>query len=147
MLRLSAILTLEAFSVAKIGSWWLRGVEAEPDERASWSQLANRVQSSHRAVGGKLFLTDRRLVFCPHWVDAATGGKTWSLPLADIARVGITPKGGDRFAGGLRDRLRIELASGDQQLFVIKRLDEVTARLSGAIDEPRQPPADSASAN
>jgi hypothetical protein len=130
-------------SVAKVGSWWLKSVEAEPDERLVWSQLANRVQSSHRAVGGKLILTDRRLVFCPHWVDAATGGKTWSLPLADIARVGITPKGGDRFAGGLRDRLRIELVDGGEQLFVIKRLDEVVARLDAAIDQPREPPADS----
>jgi hypothetical protein len=133
--------------VAKIGSWWLRSVEAESDERVSWSQLANRVQSSHRAIGGKLFLTDRRLVFCPHWVDAATGGKTWSVPLADVAGVGITPKGGDRFAGGLRDRLRIELADGGHQLFVIKRLDDVVTRLGGAIDEPSGPPASSASEN
>ena len=128
--------------MAKVGSWWLRGLEAEPDERVVWSQLANRVQSSHRAVGGKLFLTDRRLVFCPHWVDAATGGKTWSLPLANIARVGITPKGGDRFAGGLRDRLRVELVDGGQQLFVIKRLDEVVERLEAATERPGQPPAD-----
>lgn len=43
--------------MAKIGNWWLKAVEAEPDEGVVWSQLANRVQSSHRAVGGKLFLT------------------------------------------------------------------------------------------
>jgi hypothetical protein len=68
------------------------------------------------------------------------------LPLEDIAGVGITPKGGDRFAGGLRDRLRIDLVDGDQQLFVIKRLDEVVARLDAAIDQRRQPSADSADA-
>jgi hypothetical protein len=122
--------------MAKIGSWWLKRVEAEPDERIVWSQLANRVQSSHRAVGGKLFLTDRRLVFCPHWVDAALGGKAWSLPVADIAGVGITPKGGDLFAGGLRDRLRIELVEGGEQLFVIKHLDDVVARLEAAEEAP-----------
>jgi hypothetical protein len=123
-------------SVAKIGSWWLKSVKTEPDERVVWSQLANRVQSRHRAVGGKLFLTNHRLAFCPHWVDAVTGGRTWSLPLTGIARVGITPKGGDRFAGGLRDRLRIELVDGGEQLFVIKRLDEVVARLGASIDQP-----------
>jgi hypothetical protein len=122
--------------MAKIGTWWLKNVEAEPDERVVWSQLANRVQSSHPAVGGKLFLTDRRLVFCPHWVDAATGGKTWSWPLVNISGVGITPKGGDRFAGGLRDRLRIESFDSGQQLFVIKHLDEVVARLETAAEKP-----------
>jgi hypothetical protein len=128
--------------MGKVGSWWLKGVEAEPDEHEVWSQLANRVQSSHRAVGGKLFLTDRRLIFCPHWIDAVTGGRTWSLPLASVAGVGITPKGGDRFAGGLRDRLRIELADGDEQLFVVKRLDEVVARLEAAVQEPGRTPAE-----
>ncbi len=128
--------------MGKIGSWWLKGVESEPEEHVVWSQLANRVQSSHRAVGGKLFLTDRRLVFCPHWVDAVTGGKTWSLPVANIARLGITPKGGDLFAGGLRDRLRIELVDGEQQLFVIKRLEEVVPRLEAALAKPGQPPSD-----
>ncbi len=124
--------------MGKVGSWWLKSVEAEPDERVVWSQLANRVQSSHRAVGGKLFLTDRRLIFCPHWIDAVTGGRTWSLPLSDVGGVGIKPKGGDRFAGGLRDRLRIDSADGDEQMFVVKRLDEVVARLEAASHEPGQ---------
>src|SRR6266513_1848027 len=103
--------------VAKIGSWWLKGVEAQPQERAVWSQGANRIQPSGRAVGGKLFLTDRRLVFCPHWVDGATGGKTWDAPLGEVAAVGITPKGGER--GGRRDRLRIELVDGEEERFVV----------------------------
>jgi hypothetical protein len=124
--------------MSKVGSWWLKSVQAEPDESVVWSHLANRVQSSHRAVGGKLFLTDRRLIFCPHWIDAATGGRTWSLPLSDVAGVGIKPKGGDRFAGGLRDRLQIDLADGDVQLFVVNRLDEVVARLEAASQEPGQ---------
>ena len=124
--------------MAKIGSWWLHNQEAEPGEQVAWSQLANRTQSSQRAVGGKLFLTDRRLLFCPHWVDTATGGKRWSLALADVTGVGIRPKGGDRLGGGLRDRLRIDSVDGDQHLFVVKRLDEVIARLKTATEKPAQ---------
>jgi hypothetical protein len=67
MLRPLALLA-EEVAVAKIGSWWLKSVAAEPDEQVVWSQGANRIQPSGRAVGGKLFLTDRRLVFCPHWM-------------------------------------------------------------------------------
>src|SRR5436305_5062688 len=126
--------------MAKIGSWWLKGVEAEPDEQVVWSQLANRTQSSARAVGGKLFLTDRRLVFCPHWVDAAMRGRTWDVPLASVAAFGIAPKGGDRFGGGLRDRLRIELLHGGNELFVVKRLEEVVARLEAARGEAQTAP-------
>src|SRR5438067_4703298 len=108
--------------MAKIGSWWLKSVEAEPQEQVVWSQGANRIQSSGRAVGGKLFLTDRRLVFCPHWVDGATGGKTWEVSRASIATVGRAAK------GVKRDRLRIEVAGGDEELFVVNHLAEVESR-------------------
>ena len=83
--------------------------------------------------GGKLFLTDRRLVFCPHWVDGATGGKTWDASRSDVAAVGPAPKGGKR--GGLRDRLRIELTNGGEQLFVVNRLADVVSRLEAARQE------------
>jgi hypothetical protein len=119
--------------VAKIGSWWLKGVEAEPDEQVAWSQGANRIQKSGRAVGGKLFLSDRRLVFCPHWLDGATGGRTWETPLATIATVGTAP------TAGRRDRLRIEMADGEEELFVVNRLPEVVSRLEAAGLQSAQP--------
>jgi hypothetical protein len=122
--------------MAKIGSWWLKGVEAEPQEQVAWSQGANRIQKSGRAVGGKLFLTDRRLVFCPHWVDGVMGGKTWKTPLAAIAAAGAAPK------GGRRDRLRIELDDGEEELFVVNHLAEVVSRLEPAGREPARPGTD-----
>lgn len=126
--------------MAKIGSWWLRGLEAEPQEQVAWSQGANRIQKSGRAVGGKLFLTDRRLVFCPHWVDGATGGKTWETQLAKVAAIGTAPK------AGRRERLRIELADGEQELFVVNRLTEVVSRLEAAGLEHAHQGADDESA-
>jgi hypothetical protein len=130
--------------MAKIGSWWLKSVEAQPGEEVVWSQGANRIQPSGRAVGGKLFLTDRRLIFCPHWVDGATGGKTWDTPLAEVAAVGTAPKEGK--GGGLRDRLRIELADGEEQRFVVNRLADVVSTLDAAREEGGQPPTDTTSA-
>lgn len=122
--------------MAKIGSWWLKSVEAQPQEQVVWSQGANRVQPSGRAVGGKLFLTNHRLVFCPHWVDGAIGGKTWDAPLATVAAVGTAPKGGKR--GGLRERLRIELSGREEELFVVNRLADVVSRLDAARQEGGQ---------
>jgi hypothetical protein len=95
-------------------------------------------------VGGKLFLTDRRLVFCPQWVDGATGGKTWDVSLTDVAAVGTAPKGGER--GGLRDRLRIELTDGADERFVVNRIADVVSRLEAARQEGGQAPTGSTTA-
>lgn len=123
--------------MAKIGSWWLKSVAAEPAEEVVWSQAADRLKDSGRAVGGKLFLTDRRLVFCPHWVDAATGGGAWQVPLERVAAIGTIPKGSP--GGGMRDRLAIELAGGGRERFV-NRLEAVVARLNTARGGPGGPP-------
>ena len=131
--------------MAKVGSWWLKSVAAEPAEEVVWSQAANRLKDSGRAVGGKLFLTDRRLIFCPHWVDAATGGREWQVPLERVAAIGTIPKGSP--GGGMRDRLAIELADGGRERFVVNRLGEVVARLNTARGVPGGPPESSGEAH
>jgi hypothetical protein len=123
--------------MAKIGSWWLKGVEAEPREEVAWSQGANRIQGSGRAVGGKLFLTTRRLVFCPHWVDGATGGRTWDVPLDQVTGIGTIPKGSP--GGGARGRLKIELADGEAERFVVNRLEQVVEQLRQSRDAQAAP--------
>ena len=66
-----------------MGIWIARPALSET-EAVVWQQLANRTQSANRAVGGRLYLTDTRLVFEPNRVDAATGGSRWSVPLGSI---------------------------------------------------------------
>jgi hypothetical protein len=118
--------------VARIGAWWLRGQPAGDGETVEWSKLANRSQSRNRAVGGKLYLTDRRLLFCPHWVDAVFGGRAWSCERSRVQAIGKEPKSGG-LGGGMRDRLRVEVAGDDVELFVVKDLDAIVERLRGAI--------------
>ena len=96
----------------------------------------NYTQSARRAVGGRLFVSTQRLVFCPHRLDAATGGETWALPRSAVTQVGVRPKGGDTFGGGLRDRLAIGVAEGSELLFVVNRLPSVAAELAGLLDLP-----------
>ena len=131
--------------MAKVGSWWLKSVAAEPAEEVVWSQAADRLKDSGPAVGGKLFLTDRRLIFCPHWVDAATGGKAWQVPLERVAAIETIPKGSP--GGGMRDRLAIELAGGGRERFVVNRLEAVVARLNTARGVPGGPPGSAGEAH
>jgi len=79
-----------------------------------------------------LYLTTARLLFEPNRVDAATGGSRWSVPLSAIVSVDVAPRDGSLFNGGLRSRLRIGLADGSVELFVVNRLDEVIRVISQA---------------
>jgi hypothetical protein len=120
--------------MAGIGGGWLKKQEARDGEEVAWSSAANRFQGS-RGIGGKLFLTDRRLLFNPHRIDGMTGGKTWQAELAEVQSVTKEPKGSGkagRAGGGLRDRLKLELEDGSEELFVINKLDEVIDRLGSA---------------
>ena len=112
--------------MAKIGGGWLTSQEALAGEEVAWSRAANRMQGS-RAVGGKLFLTDQRILFCPHRVDGLLRGKPWSVDIGAVSEIGVEPKGSgkaSKLGGGLRDRLRIRTADAGEDLFVVKKLEE-----------------------
>ncbi len=89
---------------------------------------ANRDQNG-RAVGGRLFVTDKRLLFQPNRIDSVTGGKAWTCDLGEIAAVGASPRDGRPFSGGLRTRLRVETKDGDVERFVMNHLGEVIDEL------------------
>jgi hypothetical protein len=109
---------------SRIGGGAIAKQDALPGETVVWSAKANRAQG-RRVVGGRLYLTDERLLFNPHVVDAVTGGRRWAVDLRDIAAVGTRP-------GKLRDRLRIELRDGRAEHFLVNGLDDVVARLHRA---------------
>jgi hypothetical protein len=111
---------------------WFRDPVLERDEEILWKHGANRTQSGWRAVGGRLILTSRRLLFEPYSLDAALGGMSWSASLASIHGVGTQPRDRTPFSGGLRTRLRIDVESGIE-LFVVSRLDQVVKLLSEAV--------------
>lgn len=103
-----------------------------PGAIRSW--MANRKQSTLRAVGGTLSLMPDRLEFRPHAVDAALAGQVWSAHLSQIRAVskeGVNL--GDFFSGGIRSRLRIDLWDGSHELFVVWSLDEVIQTISSCL--------------
>lgn len=96
----------------------------EEGEQIRWEARANRFQNKIRAIGGRIYLTDRRLVFAPHKFDARIGGRIWSAQLADLDRA---------FAHGRIKSVRVVMRDGEEQRFVIGRRMESAARIDAAI--------------
>lgn len=97
--------------------------------------LANRTQG-RRAVGGSLDLCDGLLVFRPNAFDRALGGEPVDIALAQVVDVGIEPgrlSPMEFFSGGLRSRLRVQLADGTTELFVVRDPDHAAQLLLAAI--------------
>jgi hypothetical protein len=109
-----------------VGSPLLEGVE-----KLRWKRAANHTQGN-RAVGGRLFMTNQRLIFQPNRLDAATKGLQWSVRLRDVQSVGKEDRDMNPFSGGLRNRLRVHDAHGSE-LFVVRHLDEVIELLETAV--------------
>jgi len=63
------------------------------------------------------------VVFEPNRVDAATGGQSRRVTLSGIAAVGVEPGGNPSFGGGLRPRIRLELADGGQELLLVNKIE------------------------
>lgn len=103
----------------KLGSKWLAQCDLLPDEKEVWSRLANRTQGRWRAVGGKLFLTNKRVIFLPYFFDAMLSGDQWLVERSNVAKVDTVQPDGGMFSGGLRERVRVSLKDGSESLFVV----------------------------
>ena len=121
--------------------WWvakptLGGVEKI---EASWG--AGRQQTATRQVGGRLTLTNQRLVFVPNRFDALTGGRRWSVFLTQVREVGDIPRAMTVPMGGraaqYRRRLRIEQTTGVVDAFVVNHLNDVIDRINAALPDER----------
>jgi hypothetical protein len=61
--------------------------DLEEDESIRWEDRANRFQAKVYAIGGGLYLTNRRLIFVPNKIESKIFfGKTWSANLGDLDR-------------------------------------------------------------
>lgn len=106
----------------------------EPGETVVWTRLANHSLGA-RAVGGKLYLTDRRLLFRPHILERHFySGKEWSAPRSELSGFEVKRRGGaNPFNGSLRSRLRATLREGEPQLFVVWRPERDARQLNEAL--------------
>ncbi len=102
---------------------WRKAPELEPSEQVLLRKAANRSQG-RRSVGGRLTVTDRRLMFKPTIFDSLLFGKAWSANRDEVAGVGAADR------GGMRKRLCVRTSDGDEQLFVVNKLDDLIRELA-----------------
>jgi hypothetical protein len=111
---------------------FVRSPQLSGAESVLWKKAANRTQGG-RSVGGRLYLTDTRLIFQPNRFDAVTKGHPWSVPLAGIESVSTEAPDGSPFSGGLRTRLRLDLSDGDSAFFVINGIETAVQKIQEGI--------------
>ena len=94
-------------------------------EEVKWSERANRLQRRLRAVGGRLFLTNDRLIFGRNKLEALLGGSEWSAPLSELASASVN--------GGRMKIVRVEKRDGSIERFRIADANQSAAVISAAI--------------
>jgi len=108
----------------------------DPGETISFKKATNH-REGVIARGGYLFMTQKRLYFEPHRLDRMLKGKSWKCDLCRIVDVDISPRDANVFAGGQRKRLRILLADGSAEQFVVNRIEHSIAKLREGIEHAR----------
>jgi hypothetical protein len=96
----------------------------EEGEEVRWEARANRFQQKVRAIGGRIYLTDRRLVFAPSKFEEKTAGQAWSARLVDLDRA---------FVHGPLKTVRVMAKDGEMHRFVIWPRVESAATIDAAI--------------
>jgi hypothetical protein len=85
----------------------------ESGEREAWRVTANRSYDGV-AVGGRLLVTDRRILFRPTCFEHGLGREGWECSLSDVVNVDLAERELNFFSGGLRRRLRIRTKAGSE---------------------------------
>lgn len=96
----------------------------ESGEEIRWEARANRFQQKIRSVGGRLYLTDRRLIFAPNKFETRIGGKAWTARLLDLEQA---------FSDGSIRTVRVVAKGGEGQRFVVGQKTETAATIDAAI--------------
>jgi hypothetical protein len=92
----------------------------QPGETLYARIVANHVQGE-RAYGGHVTVTSKRLFFEPAAASQANGGAPWAVPLTQVARADVAPRGWNPRTAEWRHRLRVRTMTGDVEYFVAWR--------------------------
>lgn len=96
--------------------------------RESWR--ANHTRGD-QAIGGKLHLTTRRLIFEPHRFERSLQRAPWECELARVSHVEVAPREWNPTSGALRRRLVVH-HEGTVDLFVVNRVGRVADAVADA---------------
>lgn len=134
-------------SMTTIGGWWLSSYRLASEEALLHKYPTNYFSGEARPYGGRLYVTDRRLVFLPHRIDAMFGGSNVSLHFDDLNDVSSEAEyleDGELDTRRIPIRLRVETLDGEVHFFVVEDLDRALEEVHLAIgisdnDDPAPP--------
>ena len=121
--------------MTSIGGWWLSTFELRADESLLEYYAVNYFHGERRPYGGRLYLSDLRLIFVPHRIDALFGVRTATIELVTIADVrrdadGPPTDNGDHNPPAC---LTVQTDDGDAHYFVMNDIDLAVERILDAI--------------
>jgi hypothetical protein len=112
---------------------WFRNPLLNAGEIAERHFFAMHLQGWRGGIGGRLTVTDARLIFMANRFEPIFGGKDWSVPLKDVTACDVTGRKLNLWAGGWRRRLLVTLNDGSQEQFVVEDVDGIAAVLSSRL--------------
>jgi hypothetical protein len=116
---------------------WVHEPDLTEGESITLAQAANR-QVGWRALGGRLFVTNRRLVFEPNVVDRNSGGKRWECRLETVRAVEVDRRSATFWGPLAKVRPRVFVSTDSaEEAFLVKRAREVGRAISAAVDAAR----------
>jgi len=113
---------------------WLAKPKLESDEVIRWQSSAGRSVGRWVTSGGRLAVTNRRVLFQPNWFDVATGKAPWECPLGSVVGFEAVDRDLTVPAGGTRRRLGIQTAASFE-VFVVNGLEGKLVELRKLLSE------------
>ena len=77
-------------------------------------------------------MTSTRVLFTANRFDAVLGGKDWATSRENVRNIAVSGRSlrGGPLTGGIRRRVRLTMADGSDELFVVTNPDETAKELS-----------------
>lgn len=118
-----------------LDSGFERALELQQGEAIRWHAPAtHRVERGW--VGGRIYLTDARFIFCPG-VASRRRFETLRLPIAAIAQIDVRGPALTLSDGGPRRRMTLTTATGDRHTFSMPGFSRRMAELQALMPSVR----------
>jgi hypothetical protein len=98
--------------------------------------FANHVQGDH-AYGGRLFITNERLVFVPVAGSQSRGASRSELELKEVSVAEVASRGSGPSVGALRRRLKVGTFSECAEYFIVWRPKKLASSINGILQGSR----------
>jgi hypothetical protein len=125
--------TARALSGEVVGGGDLASMSLEVGEKVRWSCGARSVKDATGSGRGALFLTTRRVLYCPNAHDRPSGLDPLALRIREVTDVGCQPIGDPQPAGGRKMGLRLILVGGRDEVFEVDGVIQAIEELSKVI--------------